>query len=119
MIQIRNLHKSFNAKPVLRGVDLTIPTGETLVIIGPSGCGKSVMLKHIVGLLAPDEGTVTIDGAIVSTLKQKELFALRWRFGFLFQGAALFDSMTVLDNVSLGLVENGERDEKQLARIVA
>lgn len=119
MISIRNLHKSFNGKPVLTGVHLDIPTGETLVIIGQSGCGKSVLLKHIVGLLEPDEGVVTIDDKIVSELREKELYALRKRFGFLFQGAALFDSMTILENVSLGLSENGKYSDEHLAKVVA
>ena len=118
MIQISDLHKSFRDKPVLRGVNLTIPTGETMVIIGPSGCGKSVMLKHIVGLLTADEGTVEIDGQDVAKLREKDLFALRRRFGFLFQSAALFDSMTVLENVALGIVEHGETDRQKIARIV-
>lgn len=119
MIQITGLKKSFRDKPVLRGVDLTIPTGETIVIIGPSGCGKSVMLKHIVGLLYGDEGTVVIDGKDIAKLKERELFELRRKFGFLFQGAALFDSMTVAENVALGLVEHGETNKETLARIVA
>jgi phospholipid/cholesterol/gamma-HCH transport system ATP-binding protein len=119
MIQITGLHKSFGNKKVLQGVDLTIPTGETMVIIGPSGCGKSVMLKHIVGLLQGDRGTVIIDGRDIATLKERELFELRRKFGFLFQGAALFDSMTVLENVSLGLVEHGETDRAKINRIVA
>jgi phospholipid/cholesterol/gamma-HCH transport system ATP-binding protein len=119
MIEIKNLHKSFRDKRVLCGVDLTIPTGETLVVIGASGCGKSVLLKHIVGLLTPDEGQVIIDGQDIGRLKEKDLFELRRKFGFLFQGAALFDSMTVLENVSLGLVEHGERDTAKIKRIVA
>ncbi|MCB2205863.1 ABC transporter ATP-binding protein [bacterium] len=120
MIEIRNLHKSFNGDlHVLRGVDLTIGTGETLAIIGQSGCGKSVLLKHIIGLLTPDEGEVLIDGKDVHRLKEDDLYALRGRFGFLFQGAALFDSMTVAENVALGLVENYDYPEPELQRIVA
>jgi phospholipid/cholesterol/gamma-HCH transport system ATP-binding protein len=118
MIEIRGLEKSFGNKPVLCGVDLTITTGETLVVIGPSGCGKSVLLKHIVGLLQPDAGSVTIDGLRVDTLPERDLYVLRRRFGFLFQGAALFDSMTVLENVALGLVEHGEHDAEKIRRIV-
>lgn len=106
MIEIKNLYKNFGAKPVLRGVDLTINDGDTLVIIGRSGCGKSVMLKHIVGLLNPDEGTVIVEGKNIHTLSVKELYKVRLKFGFLFQGAALFDSMTVEENVSLALVES-------------
>lgn len=106
MIEIKNLYKNFGEKKVLRGVDLTINEGETLVIVGRSGCGKSVMLKHIVGLLNPDDGTVIVEGKNIHSLSEKELYEIRLNFGFLFQGAALFDSMTVEENVSLPLVES-------------
>jgi phospholipid/cholesterol/gamma-HCH transport system ATP-binding protein len=106
MIEINGLHKSFGSNKVLRGVDLNIETGETIVIIGRSGCGKSVLIKHIVGLLLPDSGTVTVEGQLVNELSSKDLYRLRKKFGFLFQGAALFDSMTVEENVSLALVED-------------
>lgn len=106
MIEIKNLHKKFGEKVVLTGVDLTIEDGETIVIVGRSGCGKSVMLKHIVGLLYPDSGAVIVEGRNVHTLSEKELYELRLNFGFLFQGAALFDSMTVEENISLPLVES-------------
>lgn len=109
MIEIRNLHKSFGNNRVLRGVDLDIDTGETLVIIGRSGCGKSVLIKHIVGLLYPDDGYVKVEGQRVDEMNFKELYKLRGRFGFLFQGSALFDSMTVEENISLPLVESGKR----------
>jgi len=106
MIEIKNLHKKFKEKPVLRGIDLTINRGESLAIIGISGCGKSVLIKHAVGLLFPDEGTVKVEGQNIPDLSTKELFAVRQKFGFLFQGAALFDSMTVGENVALPIVEN-------------
>jgi phospholipid/cholesterol/gamma-HCH transport system ATP-binding protein len=106
MIEIRNLHKSFGSNKVLQGVELDIDTGETLVIIGRSGCGKSVLIKHIVGLLYPDDGYVKVEGQRVDELNMKELYKLRTRFGFLFQGSALFDSMTVEENVALPLVES-------------
>lgn len=106
MIEIKNLHKNFGEKQVLTGVDLTINEGETLVIVGRSGCGKSVMLKHIVELLHPDGGTVIVEGKNIHSLSEKELYEIRLNFGFLFQGAALFDSMTVEENVSLPLVES-------------
>jgi len=109
MIEIRNLQKSFGGNKVLRGVDLDIDTGETIVIIGRSGCGKSVLIKHIVGLLYPDEGYVKVEGQQVDEMNFKELYKLRGRFGFLFQGSALFDSMTVEENISLPLVESGKR----------
>ena len=106
MIEIINLHKSFGGNHVLRGINLTIKEGESLAIIGRSGCGKSVLLKHIVGLLSPDEGFIKFDGKIINDLERKELYEVRRKFGFLFQGAALFDSMTVEENVSIALVEN-------------
>ena len=106
MIEIKNLEKSFGDNKVLRGVNLQIEEGETLAIIGRSGCGKSVLLKHIVGLLIPDSGCVYVEGKIVSELPNTELYGMRKRFGFLFQGAALFDSMTVEENILLPLIEN-------------
>lgn len=106
MIEIRNLHKSFGANKVLQGINLDIDTGETLVIIGRSGCGKSVLIKHIVGLLYPDEGHVKVESKIVDEMSLNELYELRTKFGFLFQGSALFDSMTVEENISLPLVES-------------
>ena len=106
MIEITDLHKSFGDNKVLRGTNLVIETGETIVIIGRSGCGKSVLIKHIVGLLMPDSGTVKVEGQIVNEMNLGELYELRKRFGFLFQGAALFDSMTVEENISLSLVES-------------
>ncbi len=109
MIEIKNLHKSFNQNKVLQGVNLNIDTGETLVIIGRSGCGKSVLIKHIVGLLYPDEGHVKVEGKIVDEMSTKELYEVRTKFGFLFQGSALFDSMTVEENIALPLVESGRK----------
>jgi phospholipid/cholesterol/gamma-HCH transport system ATP-binding protein len=106
MIEIKNLHKRFGTNKVLQGVNLDIHPGETLVIIGRSGCGKSVLLKHIVGLLIPDEGYVKLKDKIINELSKQELYEIRKKFGFLFQGSALFDSMTVEENVSLPLVES-------------
>lgn len=106
MIQITGLYKSFRDKPVLRGVDLRISSGETTAIIGRSGSGKSVLLKNIVGLLQPDAGKVIIEGSDIGELSKRELYRIRKKFGFLFQGAALFDSMTVGENVRLPIVEN-------------
>lgn len=120
MIQIDNLFKSFGNKNVLNGVNLKINAGETLVIIGRSGCGKSVLLKHIVGLLIPDSGSVKVEGKEITSMKEKELFEIRKNFGFLFQGAALFDSMTVEENVSLPLVESGKNySTDELNKIVS
>jgi len=106
MIEINNLHKSFGQNHVLRGVNLKIATGETIVIIGKSGCGKSVLLKHIVGLIMPDSGFIKVEDQTVNELDTKDLYKLRKKFGFLFQGAALFDSMTVEENISLALDES-------------
>lgn len=112
MIEIRGLYKSFGTKQVLSGVDLTINAGETVCVIGRSGCGKSVLLKHIVGLLEPDKGEVFVDGKEVRLLRGQELFALRRGMGYVFQSAALFDSLTVWENVVLSLYEHGERREE-------
>ncbi len=120
MIVIENLHKSFGGNKVLKGLDLTIIKGEALTIIGRSGCGKSVLLKHIIGLLKPDEGTVTVEGYDINKIKEKDLYELRKKFGFLFQGAALFDSMTVGENVSLPLIEgNTKFTQTEIAKAVA
>jgi len=117
VIQINELKKSFGTKQVLRGIDLTIKEGETVAIIGESGCGKSVLLKHMIGLLFPDEGSVLIDGLEISAAHERDIFAIRRQIGFLFQNAALFDSMTVYENITLGLWEGGIRDQKQLHEI--
>ena len=112
MIQISGLTKSFGEKQVLSGVDMTIPNGKTSCVIGKSGCGKSVLLKHIVGLLVPDSGEVTVDGFNIQDLNQESVFNLRRTIGFVFQGAALFDSYTVYQNIIINMYEHGEqRDE--------
>lgn len=108
MIEIRDLHKWFDSQHVLRGLNLQIRDGETIVIIGQSGCGKSVLLKHIVGLLEPDQGTVKVDGTDIFSLPGHEMDEFRSRFGMLFQGAALFDSLTVQENVGFALYENSK-----------
>lgn len=119
MIEIKNLKKSFGTKKVLDGVNLTIETGETLVIIGRSGCGKSVLLKNIIGLLTPDEGEIIFEGRNLAKLSKKELYQVRTKFGFLFQGAALFDSMSVGENVGLFLKENTSKTKDEIITIVA
>jgi phospholipid/cholesterol/gamma-HCH transport system ATP-binding protein len=106
MITIQGLHKSFDGHAVLRGIDLTIPDGKITVIIGPSGCGKTVLLRHIIGLVKPDAGHVLVDGVDIASLRSKELNDFRRRFGMLFQNAALFDSMSVFDNVAFPLIES-------------
>ena len=117
MIQFQDLHKAFGEKRVLEGFTLDIKDGETLVIIGFSGSGKSVALKHIVGLLHPDAGEVIVDGRAVSTLDRPALTALRREIGYVFQFAALFDSMTVADNVALGLRRRGLSDDEIAERV--
>lgn len=119
MIEIVNLKKSFGEKNVLNGVNLTIEKGITLVIIGRSGCGKSVLLKHIIGLLKPDEGQVFIEGRDLTQMSEKEIYSVRKKFGFLFQGAALFDSMNVEENVGLALKENTSMSPKDINLIVS
>lgn len=106
MIQIRGLHKSFGANHVLRGLDLEVHTGEALVVMGRSGCGKSVLLKIIMGILEPEGGTVVVDGVNLFSLSQRELDQFRLKLGMLFQGAALFDSLTVGGNVGFSLIEH-------------
>jgi len=119
MIEIKNLYKRFGSNEVLRGINLKIEPGETTVIIGKSGEGKSVLLKHILKLLSPDSGEVIIEGQRINDLNLKQLYELRKKFGFLFQGAALFDSMTVEENVGLALVENKNGfSEKEIEEIV-
>ena len=103
MIELKNIHKSFEGKHVLRGADLTVKKGESLVVIGGSGSGKSVLIKHIIGLLWPDQGTVKIDSTDIATLDEDGLSEIRKKFGMLFQAAALFDSMKVWENVGFGL----------------
>jgi phospholipid/cholesterol/gamma-HCH transport system ATP-binding protein len=111
MIQFQDLYKAFDGKPVLSGFTLDVPDGETVVIIGYSGTGKSVALKHVVGLLQPDAGDVNVDGRAVSTLDGTRLTQLRREIGFVFQFAALFDSMTVSENIALGLRRRDLSDE--------
>jgi phospholipid/cholesterol/gamma-HCH transport system ATP-binding protein len=123
MIEINNLHKRFNENSVLNGVNLKIDTGETIVIVGRSGCGKSVLIKHIVGLLYPDSGYVKVENQVVNELSEEELYKLRRKFGFLFQGSALFDSMTVEENVALPLVESGNTgkngsEKKEISKLI-
>lgn len=124
-IVLRGVRKAFGERVVLDGIDLEVGKGETMVVIGYSGSGKSVLLKTIVGLLPPDAGSVLVDGQDVTRLSRDELYALRRRVGYVFQFAALFDSMTVADNVAMGLrrveglseAEIRERVEESLALV--
>ena len=118
MIEIINLCKSFNGHKVLDNLNLNINSGETTVIIGRSGCGKSVLLKHIIGILKPDSGQVLIDGKDVARMDEKELSELRMRFGMLFQGAALFDSLSVLENVGFGMIEHTSARREEIDKRV-
>ncbi|MFN5582146.1 ABC transporter ATP-binding protein [Gemmatimonas sp.] len=114
MIEFKNVHKAFGPKKVLRGFSLTVKEGETMVIIGYSGTGKSVAIKHIVGLLEPDEGEVWVDGKHVDRLSRTDLYALRGSIGYVFQFAALFDSMTIGENVAMGLRKQGQLTEAEI-----
>src|SRR5207249_5584545 len=114
MLTVRDLMKTIDDQEILRGVDLDVAHGETLAIIGRSGGGKSVLLKHLVGLMQPDAGEIWIEGQNITGLSERQLSAIRQKIGILFQGAALFDSMTVAENISFPLREAGERDPKVL-----
>jgi len=118
LIEVRKVSMRFRYQQVLRDIDLTIHRGETVCIIGESGCGKTVMLKLLIGLLRPSQGSVWFDGRDVASLDGKELVKMRLRFGFLFQMAALFDSLTVFDNVAFGLREHHFCDEAHVRQIV-
>jgi phospholipid/cholesterol/gamma-HCH transport system ATP-binding protein len=109
VIEIVELWKSFRENHVLKGITLSIADGETFVVLGGSGSGKTVLMKHVIGLLKPDRGKVVVDGVEITALQGKELTEARQRFGMVFQGAALFDSMTVLDNVAFPLRERSGR----------
>ncbi len=116
MITLTDVHKAFGPKKVLQGVNLTVPTGQSVVIIGGSGTGKSVLLKCILGLVAPEKGKIEIDGEDVT---RAERDAFRARFGMLFQGAALFDSLTVWQNVAFRLLRGAQKRPKAEAREIA
>jgi len=118
LIEVRALDVTFGRQRVLRNINLTIPRGQTLVIIGESGCGKTVFLKTLIGLVAPTRGEIDFDGKNLAALSDKELTAQRLRFGFVFQGAALFDSMTIGENVAFPLHENNNRKPQEIEEIV-
>ncbi len=119
MIQLSDVHKAFGSKRVLQGFTLDVVDGETMVIIGYSGTGKSVTIKHIVGLLEPDKGDVVVDGLHVPGLPRRELYRLRARIGYVFQFAALFDSLSIGENVAMGLRKQGELEEPEIRGRVA
>jgi phospholipid/cholesterol/gamma-HCH transport system ATP-binding protein len=123
ILQIESLHVQFGRQVVLRNVDLAIPRGQTLAIIGESGCGKTVLLKTLIGLISPQQGHVAFDGRIVDRLSPKELASQRLRFGFVFQNSALFDSMTVAQNIMFPLQQHRansrERQEEEMLERLA
>jgi phospholipid/cholesterol/gamma-HCH transport system ATP-binding protein len=119
LIELRNVSKRFGRLVVLNGVSLDIEEGQSLVVIGASGSGKSVMLKHIVGLLKPDEGEVSYDGKRVDTMNARELDKVREQFGFLFQMGALFDSLSVEENVAFPIVEHTLKTPEEVRQVVA
>jgi len=116
VIELRGVRKRFGAQVVLDGVDFDVNEGETVALLGPSGTGKSVLLKHIIGLLKPDAGTITVDGKNVARLKRKELVAYRQNIGYVFQNGALFDSMDVFENVRLGIVDEDKFKDLEYAQ---
>lgn len=118
MIEIRDLHKSFGNKQVLAGVELEVKKGETMVVIGQSGAGKSVLLKLIIGIMKPDRGEIYVDGTEITRLNEEERLRLNRKFGMVFQGAALFDSMTVAENVAFGLERHLKLEADQIRKIV-
>lgn len=111
MIELRDVHKRFGQQVILDGVDFSVEEGETVALLGPSGTGKSVLLKHIIGLIHPDAGTILVDDLNVAALGRRELAALRSTIGYVFQNGALFDSMNVFENIRLGITdEKANRD---------
>ncbi len=118
MIDITGLHKSFGEHAVLTGIDLSVPEGSTCVILGGSGSGKTVLMKHMIGLLKPDQGQVVIDGEDIVPLGADELERVRRKFGMVFQAAALFDSMTVYENVAFPLREHRKLSEDEVRKLV-
>src|ERR1700722_15069537 len=119
MIEVRNLKKSFGDHVILENVSFRVENGESVVIIGRSGGGKSVLLKHLIGLLSPDDGEVLIDGENLCSLNERQLLRGRHKFGMLFQSAALFDSMTVAENISFPLRREKKLSEPEISRKVA
>jgi len=117
MIEIIDLHKSFGDHPVLRGVNLTVEKGESMTVIGGSGSGKSVLIKHIIGLLFPDKGRVIVDGQVINKLDEFGLNEVRKKFGMLFQMAALFDSLSVWENVGFSLKQHTKLSDREIRKI--
>jgi phospholipid/cholesterol/gamma-HCH transport system ATP-binding protein len=118
LVRTEDLHVTFGQQPVLRGIDLEIPRGQTLAIIGESGCGKTVLLKALIGLIQPTQGSVHFDDQNLAELNERELSHQRLRYGFVFQNAALFDSMTIGQNVAFPLRQQGISEQRELERAV-
>lgn len=118
LVRTEDLHVTFGQQPVLRGIDLEIPRGQTLAIIGESGCGKTVLLKALIGLIQPTQGSVHFDDQNLAQLNERELSHQRLRYGFVFQNAALFDSMTIGQNVAFPLRQQGISEQRELERAV-
>src|SRR4030065_367040 len=118
-IRVANLHKSFGENQVLRGVDLEVQQGESMVVIGGSGSGKTVLIKCIIGLTQPDEGEIYVDGLEITSLNEKRMNEVRKKFGMLFQWGALFDSMTVWENVGFGLRHQRHLKEEEIRKIAS
>ncbi|WP_256199177.1 ABC transporter ATP-binding protein [Verrucomicrobium spinosum] len=117
-ISVRGLTRKIGWQEILRGLDLDVHRGETLMLIGPSGEGKSVLLKHLIGLMKPDSGTIVVNGTSMTGLRERQMAPVRKQIGILFQNAALFDSMTVEQNVGFPLMEGGIRDRKEIEQRV-
>jgi phospholipid/cholesterol/gamma-HCH transport system ATP-binding protein len=116
MIELKNVHKRFGEQVILDGVNFTVQDGETIALLGPSGTGKSVLLKHIIGLIRPDIGTVEVDGKLVGRLKRDDLAELRSKIGYVFQNGALFDSDNVYENIRLGLSDEKQYNDEEFAK---
>ncbi|MFB3886330.1 MAG: ABC transporter ATP-binding protein [Thermodesulfobacteriota bacterium] len=116
-LRVVDLHKSFGEKQVLKGCDLEVRQGESMVVIGGSGSGKTVLIRCIIGLIQPDEGKVYVDGVEITSLDERELNQVRKKFGMLFQGGALFDSMKIWENVGFGLQQHTQQSEEEIRKV--
>ncbi len=118
LIRVSGLHIGFQGQPILRDINLSVPAGETMVLLGESGCGKTVLMKTLIGLIRPTRGTVIFDGLDINQLSEQDLSRLRLRYGFVFQNAALFDSMTIAQNMAFPLRQHGRFSESQIKELV-
>jgi phospholipid/cholesterol/gamma-HCH transport system ATP-binding protein len=118
-IRVVSLHKSFGEKDVLHGISIEVRQGESMVVIGGSGSGKTVLIKCIIGLMRPDQGEIHVDGLEITSLDEKRMNEVRKKFGMLFQGGALFDSMTVWENVGFGLRQQNRLSEEEIRRVAS